>query len=78
MDLNMFAILGYDAMHMMAKAIEEAGSTDSAAIVTALQNLEYESLTGPVSFRGGNDPARTGSIVEFVDGAEKSLGAYNF
>ncbi len=78
MDLNMFAILGYDAMHMMAKAINEAGSTDSAAIVAALQNLEYESLTGPVNFRGGNDPARTGYIVEFVDGAEKSLGAYNF
>ncbi len=77
-ELNMFAILGYDAMHMMAKAINEAGSEDPAAIVAALQNLEYESLTGPVDFRGGNDPARTGYIVEFKDGSEEVLGAYNF
>lgn len=34
---NMFAVLGYDSMQIMAAAIEAAGSTDSDAIIEALK-----------------------------------------
>ncbi len=76
--LNMFAILGYEAMHIMAAAIEEAGSVDADAIVEALSNLEYEGVSGKIDFRGGQDPAREAFIVEFVDGNEVLRGVYSY
>ena len=33
----MFAVLGYDAMQIMAAAIEKAGTTNSAAVIKALR-----------------------------------------
>lgn len=75
---NMFAVLGYEAMYLMAAAIEEAGSTDSDAIVEAMKNLNYDGVSGAIDFKGGQDPAREAYIIEFVDGAEKVLGTYGF
>lgn len=74
--LNMFAVLGYEAMHLMAAAIEEAGSTEAEAIIAALKNLEYEGISGTISFLGGNDPAREAYVIEFVDGKEEITGTY--
>lgn len=74
--LNMFAMLGYEAMHMMAAAIENAGNTDSDAIVEAMHNLVFEGLAGPISFKGGNDPERATFIIQFEDGKEKLLGEF--
>ncbi|MGI6612833.1 MAG: ABC transporter substrate-binding protein [Fastidiosipila sp.] len=76
--LNMFAILGYEAMHIMAAAIEKAGSTDSGAIVEALKNLDYDGVSGNIAYKGGQDPAREAYIVEFVDGQEVMRGVYSF
>lgn len=76
--LNMFAVLGYEAMYLLAAAIENAGSTDSAAIVEAMQNLEYQGVSGSISFKGGNDPNRETYIIEFKDGKENILGTYTF
>ncbi len=42
----MFAVLGYDAMQIMAAAIEKAGTTDSAAVIKALRETNYKGLTG--------------------------------
>ncbi|MFV0352958.1 MAG: ABC transporter substrate-binding protein [Oscillospiraceae bacterium] len=77
-EANMFSVLGYEAMHAMAAAIEAAGSTDSAAIVEALKNLEVQGLTGTISYKGGNDPVRNAYIIEFKDGEEEVLGTYTF
>ena len=74
--LNMFAILGYESMHLMAAAIEEAGSTDSEAICDAMRNLKYEGVSGPIDFSGKQDPVREAMIIEFVDGNEVLLGGY--
>lgn len=76
--LNMFAILGYEAMHIMAAAIEKAGSVDSAKIVEALSNLDYSGVSGSIAYKGGQDPAREAYIVEFVDGEEVMKGVYSF
>ena len=76
--LNMFAILGYEAMHIMAAAIEKAGSTDSGAIVEALKNLDYDGVSGNIAYKGGQDTASEAYIVEFVDGQEVMRGVYSF
>ncbi len=76
-DENMFAVLGYEAVYILAKGIEAAGTTESAAVIEAIQNLEYEGLNGLISFKGGNDPLRNAYIVQFENGAESVLGAYS-
>ena len=44
----------YDAIMLLADAIERAGSTDSAAIVTALEETDYRGLAGPYVFPFGS------------------------
>lgn len=76
--LSMFAVLGYESAYIMAAAIENAGSTDSDAIVAALKNLDYQGVSGSISYKGGNDPVREVYMIEFVDGKEEILGTYTF
>ena len=42
--------LGYDAYLAAVKAIETAGSTDPVAIRDALKGVEFEGVTGAISF----------------------------
>lgn len=74
---DMFAALGYEAMYMLATAIENAGSVDGDAIVDAMHNLVYDGLYGQIAYEGGNDPVRGACIMEFVDGEEVSLGMFS-
>lgn len=77
MDANMFAVLGYDSMQIMAAAIDKAGSTDSAAIVKALKEMEYEGLTGTTKFDDQRNPVREAIITGFDNGAYKVIESYN-
>ena len=65
---NAFAALGYDSAYIMAKAIENAGSTDSQAIVDALAATEIDGVTGHISFDANGDPIKSVAITKFVDG----------
>lgn len=66
-DANMFAVLGYDAMGMMAEAINKAGSTDSAKICDAMQALSYNGLTGNTTFDENRNPIREAVITTIAD-----------
>ncbi|MDE0241218.1 MAG: ABC transporter substrate-binding protein [bacterium] len=57
-----YAIEAYDAAGLLAAAIEQAGSTDGAAIIAALEAIEYDGALGTVSFPYGqhNDTAAAG------------------
>lgn len=63
-----FAALGYDAARMMMQAIEDAGSTDSQAIIDAMKNIEFEGITGDITFDDNNNPIKTVSIISIEDG----------
>jgi branched-chain amino acid transport system substrate-binding protein len=66
---NALAALAYDAVYAMAAAIEEAGSTDSEAVVAALQDLEYlNAVTGSITFDENGDPIKAITIIKVVDG----------
>lgn len=59
-----YAPLAYDGMKLMAWAITEAGSTEPAAIVSALKSANDEpGLAGPISFTEQNTLARSNFIV---------------
>ena len=48
------ALESYDATHMMLAAIEEAGSTEPAAIISALEEMAYTGALGEIYFEYGN------------------------
>jgi branched-chain amino acid transport system substrate-binding protein len=51
---NAFAALGYDAVHLIAHAIEQAGSTDPTKIRDALQaTKDLPGVTGAISYTDG-------------------------
>jgi branched-chain amino acid transport system substrate-binding protein len=68
---NAFAPLGYDAVYLLADAIERAGSTDAAAIQEALLETEdFPGVTGSITFsEGAHIPQKGVTIIEVADGA---------
>lgn len=67
----LFNALGYDAMKIMAQAIENAGSTEKEAIIAALDATDIEGATGHMTFDDHNDPIKSVFIIGFTeDGAE--------
>lgn len=70
-DANMFSVLGYDAMGMMAAAINKAGSTDPSKITAALKGLNYKGLTGNTTFDENRNPVREAVITTIADGKYK-------
>lgn len=77
MDPNMFAVLAYDATNMMAQAISDAGSTDSQAIIDAMAALEYDGLTGHMTFNEDRNPQKSAVIVSIQDNAYKFVENYD-
>ena len=76
LEANMFAVLGYDAMQIMAAAINKAGSTDPDAIIAALGETNYAGLTGTTTFDESNNPVREAIITTVADGAYKFVENY--
>jgi hypothetical protein len=57
----------YDSIAVLAQAIEEAGSTDGDAIVTALESISHEGTLGRIYFDYGlkRDPSEDGKGDEW-------------
>ena len=54
----MFGTMAYDATWILIKAIEEAGTTDAAAINAALEKTKYDGITGHFEFDGYHNPSK--------------------
>ena len=57
-----YALEAYDSIMIIAQAIEEAGSTDPDAIITALENIDYTGALGNITFpvNSQNTPEQAG------------------
>ncbi|MEX1377276.1 MAG: ABC transporter substrate-binding protein [Eubacteriales bacterium] len=66
---NALGALAYDAVYIMAAAIDAADSTDSAAIVAELAKTDKDGVTGHVTFDENGDPQKSVSMIQVVDGA---------
>ncbi|MEI8393301.1 MAG: ABC transporter substrate-binding protein [Rhodospirillaceae bacterium] len=62
-DPDQFAAQAYDTLHILAKAIDRAGNTDSDSIRESLLKTSYTGVIGPFSFTAGRDPASTEGVV---------------
>lgn len=68
-DPSSFAALGYDAGQLMVEAVKNAGSTDKAAIVKALQEMKFDGITGTIEFdEKGNPNNKDVTVIKVVDG----------
>ncbi len=65
-----FAALGYDAVNLLAKAIEKAASTDPLKVQEALAQLsDFSGVTGDISFSTGQQiPSKSVTLMEVKGG----------
>ncbi|MEM1484723.1 ABC transporter substrate-binding protein [Oscillospiraceae bacterium PP1C4] len=68
---NSFAALGYDTAYMMAQAITKAGSTDAQAIIDAMKAIEFDGVTGHITFDENNNPIKDVAVLKLMDGVAK-------
>ena len=72
-----FVAVGWDTIMMLAQAIEIAGSTDGAAVAKALEENEFDLLTGKLSYSSaaeGHYPAKAAAMVALSKGQPSFLG----
>jgi branched-chain amino acid transport system substrate-binding protein len=67
---NAFAALGYDAVKLMAKAIELVGSDAPEKIPEGLAQIkDFQGVSGTISYEGGSQiPNKSVSVIEVKDG----------
>ena len=72
-----FVAVGWDTIMMLAEAIEIAGGTDGAAVAKALEENEFDLLTGKLSYSNAADghyPAKAAALVALGKGQPSFLG----
>jgi len=63
MDPGTYATLSYDTIYVLKKAIETAGSTDFAKVRDAVQNIDYQGLSGRIKFTADRELAVSNFII---------------
>jgi branched-chain amino acid transport system substrate-binding protein len=65
-DPDQFAAQAYDAMKIMAAAIDRAGAADPEKVTAALAKTDYTGVMGPFRFNDHRDPATAEGVVVLV------------
>ena len=60
---DQFAAQAFDAIHILAAAIDTAGAIDGDKVRTALLQTKYDGVMGPASFTADRNPASTQGVV---------------
>ena len=69
-----FSATGYDAALVLINAIQQAGTTDSEAVIAALKATNVVGVSGKISFDNHNDPIKSAFLLTFnADGAKQYL-----
>jgi branched-chain amino acid transport system substrate-binding protein len=69
-----WAVMGYEALQILAQAIGKAGSLDSEKLVEAMEHIRYQGLRGEVTFRTID---HQGNLPSFI-GVTAKDGRYPF
>ena len=62
-DPDQFSAQAYDALKIVAKAIDAAGAADPEKVTVALAKTDYTGVKGPFKFTDHRDPASTEGVV---------------
>jgi branched-chain amino acid transport system substrate-binding protein len=60
---NVAAALAYDAARLLFQAMQEAGTTDTAAVKTKLAAIAYYGVTGTIYFDANHNPIKSAAIM---------------
>jgi branched-chain amino acid transport system substrate-binding protein len=66
-----FVVMGWDTVNAIAQAIEKAGTTDGAAVAEAMEELEFDLLSGKLDWsdaESGHMPNKEAFILEVKNG----------
>lgn len=68
-----FSALAYDAVYLVAQAIEDGGEATPEAITDALESItDFDGVTGTFSIDENHNPVKSTLIIELQDGKETS------
>lgn len=73
----LWIIPGYDVVYLLAKAMEAAGTTEGAAVAKAMEEMEFDNLTGHLDWSdaaSGHMPTKAAAMVVLVAGVPQFLG----
>ena len=74
MDPGTYATLCYDTIYVLKNAIEAANSFETDAVRNAVQNIEYQGLSGFIKFTADREPAISNFIIlQIENGAFKLI-----
>jgi branched-chain amino acid transport system substrate-binding protein len=62
------ATLGYDAANLLIAAIEKAGADDTTKVAAALAALQYEAVSGKITFDAQHNPIKSAVVISVKDG----------
>jgi branched-chain amino acid transport system substrate-binding protein len=62
------ATLAYDAANLLMAAIESAGVDDPAVVKDAMAALEYEAVSGTITFDEFHNPIKAAAVLQVKDG----------
>ena len=68
------ATLGYDATSLMIAAIAKAGADDPVKVAAAMEALEFDAVSGKVTFDAQHNPIKGAVVISVKDGV-KSFNA---
>ena len=66
-----FNVMGWDAVHIIAQGIERAGTTEGEALAKALEEMEFDLLSGKLDWsdaESGHFPDKEAFILEVKEG----------
>lgn len=63
--------MAYDAVYMLKSAMETVGSTDKEAVAKALREIDFNGVTGHLTFDEHNNPVKAVTIIKIENGEYK-------
>jgi branched-chain amino acid transport system substrate-binding protein len=63
------ATLGYDATNLLLAAIDQAGTDDPAVVKDALAAIEWEGVSGLITFDEFHNPIKSAAVLQVKDGS---------
>jgi branched-chain amino acid transport system substrate-binding protein len=72
-----FVATGWDTIMLLAKAVEIAGTTDGDAVAKALEENEFDLLTGKLDYRTaeeGHQPDKAAALISLTGGEPSFIG----
>jgi branched-chain amino acid transport system substrate-binding protein len=72
---NSFIVLGYDAVKILAMAVEEAGTTEGGAVADAMEEMTFDLLSGQLDWSDAASGHETDKEV-FILGVQGGIPAY--